>query len=68
MIFVTVKTTITRKCSKGVEALAGIGKLVRMPTPFLLRVALPVPLPRLFDYLPPDGYAPSPTPCPNCAR
>ena len=59
MIFVTAKTTITRKCSSGVEALAGIGKLVRMPTPFLLRVALPVPLPRLFDYLPPDGHAPS---------
>ena len=30
-----------------------------MSTPFLLRVALPVPLPRLFDYLPPDGHAPS---------
>ena len=59
MIFVTVKTTITRKCSKGVETLAGIGKLERMSTPFLLRVALPVPLPRLFDYLPPDGHAPS---------
>jgi primosomal protein N' (replication factor Y) len=41
------------------ELLAGIGKLASMPTPFLLRVALPVPLPRLFDYLPPDGHAPS---------
>jgi len=61
MIFVTVKTTIARKCSKDIEALAGIGKLVRMPTPFLLRVALPVPLPRLFDYLPPGGHAPSAT-------
>ena len=34
---------------------------MRMPTPFLLRVALPLPLPRLFDYLPPDGHAPSAT-------
>ena len=28
-----------------------------MPTPSVLHVALPVPLPRTFDYLPPDGHA-----------
>jgi primosomal protein N' (replication factor Y) len=28
------------------------------PSPIALRVALPVPLPRLFDYLPPDGQRP----------
>jgi len=30
-----------------------------MPAPACLRIALPVPLPRLFDYLPPDGTAAS---------
>jgi len=29
-----------------------------LPAPTALRVALPVPLPRLFDYLPPDGLLP----------
>ena len=31
-----------------------------MPSPTCLQVALPVPLPQLFDYLPPDGPAPGP--------
>ena len=41
-----------------VKPVASIGTLVRMPAPLLLRVALPVPLPRLFDYLPPDDHTP----------
>lgn len=57
MIFVTATTTIARKCNTGVEVGAGIGKLAWMPAYSVLRVALPVPLPRLFDYLPPDDHA-----------
>ena len=34
-----------------------VGKLVPMSSDFLLHVALPVPLPRQFDYLPPAGHA-----------
>ena len=33
-----------------------------MPSPSTLRVALPLPLPRLFDYLPPPGCTPAATP------
>ncbi|HEY5971369.1 MAG TPA: hypothetical protein VIT22_05245, partial [Pseudoxanthomonas sp.] len=32
-----------------------------MPTDAVLRVALPLPLPRWFDYLPPSGHTPATT-------
>lgn len=34
-----------------------LGKLTGMPSALVLRVAVPVPLPRTFDYLPPSNHA-----------
>ncbi len=59
VIFVIHKTTMTCNCSRRADALAAVGKLAPMSIDFLFRVALPVPLPRGFDYLPPTGHASS---------
>ena len=40
-----------------VGVVTGLGRLAPMPAVPCLQVALPVPVPRLFDYLPPDGKA-----------
>ena len=50
---------MTCNCSKRSDALAAVGKLARMSNDSLFRVALPLPLPRGFDYLPPVGHSPS---------
>ena len=41
------------------DSLAPVVKLAAMPIDSLFRVALPLPLPRGFDYLPPAGHSPS---------
>ena len=51
---------MTCNCSTGSGLLAAVGKLVAMPTPSVFQIALPVPLPRTFDYLPPAGSGVSP--------
>ena len=61
VIFVILRTTMTCNCSKRSDTLAGVGKLARMSIDSLFRVALPLPLPRGFDYLPPTGHVPSAT-------
>ena len=50
---------MARNCSMRSGALVPVGKLARMSNGSLFRVALPLPLPRGFDYLPPAGHAPS---------
>jgi primosomal protein N' (replication factor Y) len=50
---------MTCNCSKGGDAPAAAGKLARMSIDSLFRVALPLPLPRGFDYLPPADHSPS---------
>ncbi len=59
VLFVILATTMTCNCSKHAVALAAVGKLTRMSIDSLFRVALPLPLPRGFDYLPPAGHLPS---------
>ena len=60
MIFVMFAEAMTCNFRQRAGALAGVGKLARMSSNApLLRIALSVPLPREFDYLPPAGHSPS---------
>ncbi len=46
-------------CSTRFGGRSTVGKLVRMSLAPLFQIALPVPVPRCFDYLPPAGHTPS---------
>ena len=59
VIFVMFQSAMTRNLGNLPGRLASTGKLLAMPDHSFLRIALPVPLPRAFDYLPPAGHYPA---------